>query len=87
MLTASNVKSRYKLLEGAIGAFPEEEMAYWMASKLTWILPVIVILGFLVDAILVYVFMKFAHPRKDILFDQVKEDESTIFQKVMLDDY
>ena len=44
---------------------------------LSWILPLIVIIGSLVDAFLVLVYMKIAHPWKDILFCKMKETEET----------
>ena len=73
--TASQVKARHKLLEGAIGTFQEEQQAYTKISKLSWILPLIAIIGSLADTILVIVYMRFAHPWKDILFGQKKETE------------
>ena len=45
-----------------------------MVTTLSWILPLTVILCAMLDALLVWVYMKFAHPWKDILFDQ-EEDE------------
>ena len=42
---------------------------------LSWSLPLIVIIGSLVDIILVVVYMRLAHPWKDILFGQMKEME------------
>ena len=42
---------------------------------LSWVLPLIVIIGSLVDTILVVVFMRLAHPWKDILFGQVTEEK------------
>ena len=44
---------------------------------LSWILPLIFIIGSLVDAILVLVYMRLAHPWKDILFGEMKETEET----------
>ena len=85
--TASHIKARHELLEGAIGVFPEEKQAYEKISILSWLLPLIAIIGALVDTILVVVFMKFAHPWKDILFGQLKETkeaqkiESTYIQE------
>ena len=73
--TASHVKARHQLLEGAIGVFPEEKQAYERISMLSWILPLIVIIGSLVDTIFVVVYMRFAHPWKDILFGQMNETE------------
>ena len=66
-ITAANIKVRHKLLEGAIGVLPEEEIAYKWVNQLSWILPVVIIIGALLDMLLVYVYMKFAHPWKYIL--------------------
>ena len=66
-ITAANIKARHELLEGAIGVLPEEEIAYKWVNQLSWILPIIVIIGALLDMLLVYVYMKFAHPWKYIL--------------------
>ena len=46
-------------------------------NKLSWILPLIIIFGAIVDALLVYIYMRFAHPWKDILFykDETSEKE------------
>ena len=73
--TASHVKDRHELLQGAIGVFPEEVQAYEKISMLSWVLPLIASIGYLVDTILVVVYMKLAHPWKDILFGQVTETE------------
>ena len=62
------------LVKGAIGVFPEEEHAYWLVNKLSWILPLTIVLGAIFDVLLVYVYMRFAHPWKDILF---YKDESS----------
>ena len=66
------------LVKRAIGVFPEEEYAYWLVNKLSWILPLMIVLGAIVDVLLVYVYMRFAHPWKDILFykeSKMEEDE------------
>ena len=50
-------------------------------NKLSWILLLIIFLGAIVDALLVYIYMRFAHPWKDILFykDKTsKEEENEI---------
>ena len=36
-------------------------------NQLSWILPIVVVIGALLDMLLVYVYMKFAHPWKYIL--------------------
>ena len=75
--TASRVKARHMLLQKAIGVFPEEEQAYEKISMLSWLLPLTAIIGSLMDTILVVVFMKLAHPWKDILFGQMEQTEKT----------
>ena len=75
--TASLVKARHILLQKAIGVFPEEEQAYKKISMLFWLLPLTVVIGSLIDTILVAVFMKLAHPWKDILFGQMEKTEET----------
>jgi hypothetical protein len=62
-----NVKVRHELLSGAIGTFKEENEAYSLASWLLWVLPMTVTIAALMDAILVYGYMKWAHPWAGIL--------------------
>ena len=61
------MKDRHILLLGAIGVFDEEEHAYQLATEFSWILPTVVLCGGLVDILLIVLYMKFAHPWKDIL--------------------
>ena len=65
--TGQNVIARHNLLEGAIGTFEEEKQAYWIVTLLMWLLPTIVVAGAAIDAILVIVYLKYAHPWKGIL--------------------
>ena len=66
--SASNVMVRHKLLLETIGGvFDEEEHAYTLATEFSWILPTVIIFGGLFDLILIMIYMKFAHPWKDIL--------------------
>ena len=75
--SASRVKARHMLLQKAIGVFPEEEQAYEKISMLSWLLPLTAVIGSLMDTVLVVVFMKMAHPWKDILFGQMEQREGT----------
>ena len=61
------MKSRHELLSGAIGTFPEEDEAYLLVTWLLWVIPLTVTLAALMDAILVYIYMKWAHPWGPIL--------------------
>ena len=62
-----NVKVRHELLSGAIGTFKEENEAYLLVSRLLWVIPMTVTIAALMDAILVYGYMKWAHPWAGIL--------------------
>ena len=73
--TANSIKARHELLEGSIGTFQEEDDAYAMVTTLSWILPLTVILSAMLDALLVWIYMKLAHPWKDILFSQEEEEK------------
>ena len=86
MITAYNVNMRHTLVKGAIGVFPEEEYAYWLVNTLSWSLPLMIVLGAIVDVLLVYIYMRFAHPWKDILFYKDKtskmEEEIEIVDQI-----
>ena len=65
---ASKVIERHNLLLATIGGvFDEEEHANWLAKESSWILPTVMIIGGFLDQLLIIVYMKFAHPWKDIL--------------------
>jgi len=66
-VTGYNVKVRHELLSGAIGTFEEENTAYLLVSWLLWVLPMTVTIAALMDAILVYGYLKWAHPWAGIL--------------------
>ena len=65
--TAINVKERHELLLSSIGTFPEEDAAYTLVTFLQWLLPTVVVIHALVDATLVFIYLKFAHPWVGIL--------------------
>ena len=85
-ITAANIKARHELLEGAIGVFPEEEIAYKWVNRLSWILPMVVIIGALFDMLLVYVYMKFAHPWKYILSFKAENERGEPRPNISQDD-
>ena len=70
--TEKHVQSRHVLLKGAIGTFPEEDDGIEMLEKLSWILPITILISSLVDTILVVIYMKFLHPWRDILSSELK---------------
>ena len=75
-MAAYNVNVRHVLIKGAIGVFPEEEYAYWLVNKLSWILPLTIVCAAIVDVFLVSIYMRFAHPWKDILFYKDKKSKT-----------
>ena len=81
MLTAANVRSRQQLLLGAIGVFDEETSAYNFVATLEWALPLTVCIGAAVDALFVFLYLRFLHPWSDILFYQEKEKKIKVLKK------
>ena len=45
-------------------------------NKLSWILPFTIVCAAIVDVFLVYIYMRFAHPWKDILFYKDKKSKT-----------
>ena len=62
------------MVKESIGVFDEEEEAYQLVIMLAWILPMVVLLGALLDNILVYAYMRYAHPWRKILFSKQEEE-------------
>ena len=65
-----NVKERHELILGAIGVFPEEEIAYSKALQLLWMLPLVVMIASIFDVFMVVIYMRYAHPWRGILFNK-----------------
>ena len=78
------MNARHKLVKGAIGGFPEEEYAYWLVNTLSWILPLMIGFGAIVDVLLIYIYMRFAHPWKNILF--YKDETSKMEENFVVDE-
>ena len=74
----ANVRNRHELLLASIGVFEEESNAYDLVTTLSWALPLTVILSSGVDGVLAYLYMRYYHPWKEILF---YEDENKKFLK------
>ena len=68
--TGYQVKVRHELLLDTLRyVFPEEEHSYWLMTLLMWVLPTILVIAAIVDALFAYIYMKYAHPWKGILED------------------
>ena len=73
--TGYNVKVRHELLVEVLGyVFPEEEYSYWLMNLLMWVLPTTVAIAAAVDALLAFVYMKYAHPWRGILADPAPQE-------------
>ena len=67
MFSGCNVKARHELLTGSIGVFTKEIEAYDLVMSLFWILPTMIFIGALMDALFIIIYMRFAHPWIKIL--------------------
>ena len=63
---------------GTIGTFPEEDQAFHLVTKLSWILPLTLLIASILDAIFVLIFMKFAHPWKGILSSEENTEKADL---------
>ena len=84
--SAFAVRARHELIQGAIGAYPEENYAYWLVTTLLWALPLTIFLAALVDLALVLIFMNKAHPWIGILTveeanEEAKEEEGSMLEE------
>ena len=68
------MKDRHELLLKSIGTFYEEDSAYQRVNLLSWVLPMTISIHAVVDAIIAYVYMKYAHPWRGILADDENND-------------
>jgi hypothetical protein len=68
------MKYRHELISGAIGTFAEEDEAYLLVTWLLWVIPMTVTIAALMDAILAYGYMKWAHPWGGILAENEETD-------------
>ena len=71
--TGSKIKERHLLLQRTIGTSKLEDDAYWLATTLSWALPVTILIASIVDAAFIWIYMKHAHPWRDILSDEKEE--------------
>ena len=65
------MKARHNRLLETIGVvFDEEEYALWLVTDFSWILPIIILCGGLLDLLFIGFYMRFAHPWKEILYGE-----------------
>merc|ERR1719398_240064 len=70
IITGYQVRVRHELLLDTLGyVFQEEEDSYWLMTLLMWLLPTILAIAAIVDALLAFIYMRYAHPWRGILED------------------
>ena len=71
IFSAINVDERHSMLLANIGTFPEEKEGFARLMFLSWLLPTIVLATTLTDLVLVFLYMRFLHPWRCIIDDEV----------------
>ena len=61
------ILQRHNIINPAIGAFDEEVEAVDIVQRSFWALPLFVLLSSLLDMMMMWVFLTFLHPWKEIL--------------------
>jgi hypothetical protein len=64
------------MISPVIGTFEEEDEALELATLLTWLLPLVLLLATLADVTLFWAYMRFGHPWRIALDCQVKDLKS-----------
>ena len=65
--SAYKVTERHSVLVLNIGTFAEEDEAYELLNNLTLSLPIVILVNWIFDALLAYVYLKWFHPWRIIL--------------------
>merc|ERR1712126_121584 len=71
ILTGLKIHERHMTILPAIGVYREEEDAFLLVSWLSWFLPVALVIFSLIDIALIWAYIKFFHPWREI--PQTKE--------------
>ena len=61
------MREKHLTLRDNIGTFTNEDKAFDLLTKLSWQLPIFVIVSAILDLILAFVYLKWLHPWKIIL--------------------
>ena len=65
--SASKVTERHLVLVANIGTFVEEDEAYELLNRLSFSLPIVAMITWVLDALLGYAYLKWFHPWKILL--------------------
>ena len=61
------MREKHLTLSNNIGTFAEEDEAFDLLTRLTWLLPIIIVTSAAFDLVLAIVYLKWLHPWKIIL--------------------
>merc|ERR1712226_754063 len=67
ILTGLRIQERHNLILPVIGVFTQEDEAFLLVIRLSWVLPLALIVFSLVDVLLIWSYIKFFHPWREIL--------------------
>ena len=73
---------RHALVKEFLKPTAEEEKAFFWMILLAWLLPTIVLVTSLVDLLLMYTYLRFLHPFKIIMEDNVAEEVPEVADQV-----
>ena len=66
-IPASKVREKHLALHDNLQTFPKEDEALYLLTRLSWQLPIFVIVSAILDLVLAFVYLKWLHPWKIIL--------------------
>ena len=66
-ISAFKVREKHLTLRDNIGTFAKEDEAFDLLNRLSWQLPIFVIVSAILDLVLAFVYLKWLHPWKIIL--------------------
>merc|ERR1719507_1709808 len=69
-VTTSKVSEKHLTLRDNIGTFAKEDKAFDLLNRLSWQLPIFVIVSAILDLVLAFVYLKWLHPWKIILQEE-----------------
>ena len=72
--SAVKIQERHKTISPVIGAFKQEDEAFILMTWLTWVLPLLLVTVSLVDFGLILTYMKWLHPWRGIISEEVGEN-------------
>ena len=78
-ISAFKVREKHLLLRDNIGTFSKEDEAFELLTRLSWQLPIFVIVSAFLDLVLAFIYLKWLHPWRIIL--QEVSPKSLLFLK------